>query len=73
MESKWAEVRTLLLERKGDISRKTSSGESFGGGEQNSVAQLNQMIDTIKDLKNFVDKQGKQLEDDKVRCFGNSY
>ncbi|EJW83692.1 hypothetical protein WUBG_05395, partial [Wuchereria bancrofti] len=66
MESKWAEVRTILLERKGDISRKTSDAESVTDGEQSSINQLKQMMDTINDLKNTVDKQAKQLELDKV-------
>lgn len=66
MESKWAEVRTILLERKGDISRKTSSVESVTGEEQSTVNQLRQMMDTINDLKNTIDKQTKQLELNKV-------
>ncbi|KAK6104254.1 hypothetical protein QQG55_15565 [Brugia pahangi] len=66
MESKWAEVRTILLERKGDISRKTSDAESIADGEQSSINQLKQMVDTINDLKNTVDKQAKQLERNKT-------
>ncbi|VDO37036.1 unnamed protein product, partial [Brugia timori] len=66
MESKWAEVRTILLERKGDISRKTSDAESVADGEQCSINQLKQMMDTINDLKNIVDKQAKQLERNKT-------
>ncbi|VBB26933.1 unnamed protein product [Acanthocheilonema viteae] len=66
MESKWAEVRTILLERKGDMSRKTSSAEPAAGGEQSTVIQLKQMTNTINDLKNTVDKQTKQLEREKA-------
>ncbi|EJD76266.1 hypothetical protein, variant [Loa loa] len=66
MKSKWAEVRTILLERKEDMSRKTSNAESVAGGEQNTTNKLKEMINTISDLKNTVDKQAKQLEFDKT-------
>ncbi|VDK64326.1 unnamed protein product [Onchocerca ochengi] len=66
MESKWDEVRTILLERKGDISRKTSE-ESITDGEQNAVNQLRQMMNTVNDLKNTINEQAKQLELDKTQ------
>ncbi|VDO31126.1 unnamed protein product, partial [Onchocerca flexuosa] len=66
MESKWDEVRTILLERKGDMSRKTSEEESITDGEQKAVNQLRQMMDTVNDMKNTISEQAKQLELDKV-------
>lgn len=66
MESRWDEVRTILLEKKGDMSRKTSGAESVVAEEQSSVTQLKEMMDTIAELKNTIDKQTKQLERDKV-------
>ncbi|OZC11231.1 hypothetical protein X798_01647 [Onchocerca flexuosa] len=67
MESKWDEVRTILLERKGDMSRKTSEEESITDGEQKAVNQLRQMMDTVNDMKNTISEQAKQLELDKTQ------
>lgn len=66
MESKWAEVRTILLEREGDVSRKTSNAESIGGSEQNTSNQIMQLMGAISELKSTVNEQTKKLERDKV-------
>uniref|UniRef100_A0A915PLM3 Uncharacterized protein n=1 Tax=Setaria digitata TaxID=48799 RepID=A0A915PLM3_9BILA len=62
MESKWTEVRTILLGREADISRKTSSVESGGSGEQSTTNQLRQMMETVNGLKNTVNEQAKKIE-----------
>ncbi|VDN50026.1 unnamed protein product [Gongylonema pulchrum] len=63
MESKWAEVRAILLERDSDASRKTSNAESIAENEQ---YQMRQLTDTINELKSRMNEQNKKLEHDKV-------
>ncbi|VDK74171.1 unnamed protein product [Litomosoides sigmodontis] len=67
MESRWEEVRTILLEGKEDMSRKTSGSESVVAGEQSEATKHREMMDTITELKNTVDKQTEQLEHDKAQ------
>ncbi|KAM3719144.1 Coiled-coil domain-containing protein [Dirofilaria immitis] len=66
MQLKWAEVRTILLKRKRDMSPKASAAESIIDGEQNTVDQFKQTIDTVDDLKSASNKPAKQLEFDKT-------
>ncbi|MCP9261941.1 BMA-HCP-2 [Dirofilaria immitis] len=56
MQLKWAEVRTILLK------------QSIIDGEQNTVDQFKQTIDTVDDLKSASNKPAKQLEFDKYEA-----